>query len=102
MIAGPLPLRLVAAVLGKSEEELTPLIEDEDGLPVVKVNARTRPARKVYITSLLGWMNRRASGSAMTLEQLEVELERCQLGLAAKDAKRKASASKRGAPVSAS
>ncbi|MEN3940704.1 hypothetical protein WJU23_05365 [Prosthecobacter sp. SYSU 5D2] len=89
MIAGPIPLRVVAALLGKDESAIPALIE-EDGLPVVPINTARKPVRKVFFAPLLRWINGRAINEAMTAEDLEQEIARCQKHLSTKDAKKKA------------
>ncbi len=76
MISGPIPLRVVAAFLGKDERDMPALIR-EDGLPAVTIHAATRPMIKIYFAPLLAWVNHRATGFVMSAEELESELERC-------------------------
>lgn len=88
MIAGPIPLRVVAAFLGKDEAAIPSLVE-QDGLPVVPINTAKKPVMKVFFLPLLRWINGRAVNEAMTADDLEQELERCERHLAAKDKAKK-------------
>lgn len=101
MISGPLSLRLVGALLGKTETGLRTLME-EDGLPVLRVPGEKRMVVKIYFSPLLAWINAQAGGQAMTEEQLEAELLRCQRALdradKAKQKRREETNTKKGEP----
>lgn len=89
MISGPIPLRVVAAFLGKREAEIHAVLE-ADRIPFVPVNAGKRPEVRIYLTALLDWVNGRAAHGTMTAEQLSSELERCRDRLQAQDAQKRA------------
>lgn len=89
MISGPIPLRVVAAFLGKQESDLPAVIES-DGLPALPICTGSRPATRIYFLPLLEWINKRARNSPMTAEHLEAELERCSEVLKKKDAAKRA------------
>lgn len=76
MISGPLPLDLVAAVLGKRRADLEDVTEGPNALPLVTIDARKKPVRKVYFSQLLAWMNNRSTRT-WTSQDLEDEIERC-------------------------
>lgn len=96
MISGPIPMRVVAAFLGKDEREMPALIR-RNGLPAVNIHAATRPVAKIYFGPLLAWVNHHATGFVMSAEDLEAELERCRRKLSNK-ARLRASAAALSAP----
>lgn len=88
MISGPLSLRLVGELLGKTEDAVRMLIKDER-LPVCRINTDRRPMERVYFAPLLAWMNERSVNMKWTEAMLDAELERCAKRLAHMDAERK-------------
>jgi hypothetical protein len=84
VIRGPLSLRLVAMLLGKTEPRVRTLIK-EDGLPTVGVPGERGPVTKIFATPLLRWINSHASGQPMTMDDLEEELTRCALAIQEQD-----------------
>lgn len=89
MITGPIPLRVVAAFLGKREAEIHAVLE-ADRIPFVPMSSGKRPEVRIYLTALLDWVNGRAAHGTMTAEQLSAELERCRDHLLSLDAKKRA------------
>lgn len=90
MISGPMPLRLIRELLGKSDAEIARLIK-EDGLPVQETWSATKPMQKVFFFPLLKWLNKGAINQAWTRETLEQEIERAQQAIDLRDAARKLS-----------
>lgn len=76
MKAGLYPLSVIAEFLGQRPEEMSARIE-LDKLPAIEVPAATRPTRKVALMAFHGWLAERSHNKPLTVEQLEVELERC-------------------------
>lgn len=89
MMTGPIPLRVVAAFLGKREAEIHDVLE-KDRIPFVAMSSGKRPEVRIYLTVLLDWVNGRAAYARMTADQLSEELERCRDHLLAQDAKKRA------------
>lgn len=83
MSAGLYPLAVIAEFLGQRPEEIGRRIE-LDGLPAIEVPTATRPARKVSLFGLHGWLAARTVGEPLTVEQLHGELERCTQAMAAR------------------
>ncbi len=76
MKAGLYPLSVIAEFLGQRPEEMTARIE-LDELPAIEVPAATRPTRKVALMAFHEWLAGRSHNKPLTVDQLEVELERC-------------------------
>ena len=76
MISGLLSLSLVAKFLHKSFAGMRDVLEGEDAIPFIKINAKTKPVLKVPFGQFLGWLNKR-SNTQWTAKELEAELERC-------------------------
>lgn len=83
--SGPIALRIVAEMLGRSEASMSTLIEEER-FPVLTINADTRPVVKVFFEPLRAWLNARASGVEWTVGMLEAEIERARVAVLKKDA----------------
>lgn len=75
-MSGLIPLGIVAEFLGQRPEEMRTRI-DLDGLPVIRVPARTRESVKVSLLALHRWLASRSTGEPLTVDQLEDELQRC-------------------------
>ncbi len=75
-MSGLIPLGIVAEFLGQRPEEMRTRI-DLDGLPVIRVPARTRESVKVSLLALHRWLASRSTGKPLTVDQLEDELQRC-------------------------
>lgn len=75
-MSGLIPLGVIAEFLGQRPEEMRARI-DLDGLPVIRVPARTRDSQKVALLGLHRWLAARTKGEPLTVDQLELELERC-------------------------
>lgn len=80
MSAGLYPARVVAEFLGKKPSEIPAMIE-EDELPVIQVPAKTRSTPKVALLGLHRWLGKRSKNGALTVEELERELDRCAAAL---------------------
>jgi len=89
MNAGPYAKATVAEFLGVREADVTRLI-DEDGLPVISIPTKTRPADKITLTGLHSWLDGRSKGKPLTIDQLEYELHRAAQRVASQRAFKKA------------
>lgn len=87
MFSGPIPMRLVREFLGKTEREITRMVQEEQ-FPVQKMGTDNKLLDKVYLDPLLKWMNKGAVNVAWDAEMLEAALERAQAAIAKRDAER--------------
>lgn len=74
-MSGLIPMSTVAEFLGKKPEQMRAVIE-LDGLPVINAPAETKTVPKCALLSLHRWLCARSRGTALTVDELERELER--------------------------
>lgn len=83
MTAGPYARATVAEFLGIREEQIGVLIR-EDSLPAISIPAKTRPVDKITLLGLHRWLQGRSKNSALTVDELEMELHRAAQRVAAR------------------
>lgn len=77
MSAGLYSLTVIAEFLGQRPDEMDDRIQ-LDGMPAIAIPARTKPIKKVALLAFHSWLAERSSNLALTVDQLELELERCE------------------------
>lgn len=77
MSAGLYSLSVIAEFLGQRPDEMEDRIQ-LDGMPAIAIPARTKPIKKVALLAFHSWLAERSANQALTVEQLEKELERCE------------------------
>lgn len=87
-MSGLIPMSVVAEFLGKRPGEMRSVVE-LDGLPVILVPAETRPLPKVSLIGLHGWLRSRSQNAALSVDELEMEIERAAAAVRARAAARK-------------
>jgi hypothetical protein len=68
-------MSIVAEFLGKRPEQMKSVIE-LDGLPVINSPCETKAVPKCSLLGLHRWLSQRSQNSALTVDELERELER--------------------------
>jgi hypothetical protein len=76
-MAGLYSMSVIAEFLGQKPENMSDRVE-LDGMPVIDVPGGTKPIRKVALLPFCDWLASRSQNAALTPEQLEQELERCE------------------------
>lgn len=83
MSAGLYPMSTICEWLGKRPDELARVIK-EDGLPVINVPTKGKQVPKCALLGLHRWVTKRSVNAAMTVEELEAELDRAAAKVAAR------------------
>lgn len=83
MSAGLYPMSTVCEWLGKKPTEMARVIE-EDGLPVIKVPTPQKQVQKCSLLALHRWVTKRSVNAAITVDDLEAELDRAAAKVAAR------------------
>lgn len=68
-------MSVVAAFLGKRPEQMASVIK-HDGLPVINSPCETKTVPKCSLVGLHRWLSGRSQNRALTLDELEIELDR--------------------------
>lgn len=74
MSAGLYPMSTICEWLGKRPDEMTRVIE-EDGLPVINVPTKQKTVHKCSLLGLHRWVTKRSVNAAITVDDLEHELD---------------------------
>ncbi len=83
MSAGLYPMSTICEWLGKKPTEMARVIE-EDGLPVINVPTRQKQVQKCSLLGLHRWVTKRSVNAAITVDDLEAELDRAAAKVAAR------------------
>lgn len=76
-MAGLYSMSVIAEFLGQKPEAMDDRVT-LDGMPVIDVPGGTKPIRKVALLPFCDWLAARSQNAALTAEQLEQELRRCE------------------------
>ena len=83
MAAGLYPMGVVAEFLGKRPEDIPALVESDE-LPAIKVPTETRSTLKFSLLGVHGWLKKRSSNIPLTVDEVEIEMDRAAKQLAEK------------------